>query len=71
MMNVITMMRSLLTPISVAVSGSCATARMPRPVRVRRMNRSVADHEEHRSDHDDQLLAVDDRPEHVEDRRAR
>ena len=41
-MNVIWMIRSLFTPMSVAVSGSCATARMPRPVRVRRMNQSVA-----------------------------
>ncbi len=41
MMNVMTMVRSFETPIRVAVSGSCATARMPRPVRLRRMNRSV------------------------------
>ena len=35
------MTRSLLTPISVAVSGSWATARMPRPNLVRLMNWSV------------------------------
>ena len=34
--------RSLLTPISAAVSGFCATARTPRPYRVRLMNWSRA-----------------------------
>ena len=34
--------RSLLTPISAAVSGFCATARTPRPYRVRLMNWSSA-----------------------------
>ncbi|OLT53243.1 hypothetical protein BJF88_12305 [Cellulosimicrobium sp. CUA-896] len=36
------MTRSRETPMSVAVTGSCATARMPRPNLVRLMNRSVA-----------------------------
>ncbi len=34
MRNVIAMMRSMLTPMRPAVSASCATARMPLPVRV-------------------------------------
>ena len=35
------MTRSRLTPISVAVAGSCATARMPRPSRLRFTNWSA------------------------------
>ncbi|MNW54477.1 hypothetical protein D3C74_320790 [compost metagenome] len=42
MRNVSMMMRSRETPMSVAVTGSCATARMPRPNLVRLMNMSVA-----------------------------
>ena len=41
MTNVVMMIFSLFTPINVAVSGSWATARMPRPVRDLLMKRSV------------------------------
>ena len=68
MTKVVMMMRSLLTPISVAVSGSWATARMPRPVRDLRMNRSVRNHHDHGGDNDDQLLGVHDGAEDIEDR---
>ena len=42
MRNVVMMMRSRETPISVAVVGSCATARMPRPNFVRLIAMSVS-----------------------------
>ena len=42
MANVARMMRSELTPMSVEVAGSCATARMPRPVFDFAMKRSTA-----------------------------
>ena len=59
------MTRSRLTPISAAVSGSWATARMPRPSRVRLHELVEHDHHDDGADDDEDVdvghLVVDDR----------
>ena len=55
------MIRSLLTPISAAVSGSWATARTPRPSRVRFTNLSSAIIMISADDDDDDLDVADRR----------
>ena len=49
--------RSMFTPISTAVSGSCAAARMPRPSRV--VSHEPVEREHHHDrGHDDEHLVV-------------
>ena len=66
MRNVVMMMRSRETPISVAVVGSWATARMPRPNLVRLIAMSVQHRQDERRGDDDQRDVGDRRAEDVE-----
>ena len=61
------MTRSRDTPMRVAVTGSCATARMPRPNLVPLTNRSVTKASTRRRDDDDDLDVGDGGAEDVED----
>ena len=62
------MTRSLFTPISAAVLASWATARMPRPSRLRLMNRSSATIITSASTEGQQLHRVDRHAAEVEHR---